>query len=318
MAPASLDCAAMRAAVVGHVEWIEFARVDARAGRRATIVHAHEVWEEPGGGGAVAAVQLAKLAGAATFFTALGDDELGHRAKRELEALGLRGAGVLAAPSRSGAASCTWTRAGERTITVIGDRLGPRADDPLPWDELRDADAVYFTAGDAGAVRARAGRAAAWSPPRAASSRWPRRACELDALVASAHRRGRALRAGPARPEPRAVVRTAGRRGRQWEPPAGTRRLGGRAAARAGSRRLRLRRQLRGRAHLRPRAPDGAAGGAASRRSLRRGMPHRAAARTRASSPPRRAQWSATVPSSGSIGSPPHPGHSPPAMLWAS
>src|SRR5215204_5751833 len=78
----------MTAAVVGHVEWIEFVRVE-RMPVAGEIVHAAEAWEEPGGGGAVAAVQLAKLGGGATFFTALGDDQLGHRAKAELEALGL-------------------------------------------------------------------------------------------------------------------------------------------------------------------------------------------------------------------------------------
>ena len=74
----------MRAAVVGHVEWIEFGRVD-HVPAAGEIVHVSESWEEPAGGGAVAAVQLCKLAGAATLYTALGDDELGHRAKRELE-----------------------------------------------------------------------------------------------------------------------------------------------------------------------------------------------------------------------------------------
>ena len=54
--------ATMHVGVVGHVEWIEFARVPEVPGPGA-IVHASEVWEEPGGGGAVAAVQLAKLAG---------------------------------------------------------------------------------------------------------------------------------------------------------------------------------------------------------------------------------------------------------------
>ena len=38
----------------------------------------------------MAAVQLCKLAGAATLYTAFGDDELGHRAKRELEGFVLR------------------------------------------------------------------------------------------------------------------------------------------------------------------------------------------------------------------------------------
>ena len=79
----------MRVAVVGHVEWIQFARV-AHVPRPGEIVQAIEDWEEPGGGGAVAAVQLARLAGECLFLTALGDDDLGHRAKEELEALGVR------------------------------------------------------------------------------------------------------------------------------------------------------------------------------------------------------------------------------------
>src|SRR6478609_1726880 len=76
----------MRVAVVGHVEWIEFARVE-RLPAAGEIVHASHAWEEPGGGGAVAAVQLARLAEGCLFLTALGDNELGRRAKRELEEL---------------------------------------------------------------------------------------------------------------------------------------------------------------------------------------------------------------------------------------
>src|SRR5919107_339649 len=79
----------MRVAVVGHVEWIEFGRVD-HVPAAGEIVHVRESWEVPGGGGAVAAVQLCRLAGAGTLYTALGDDELGHRSKDELERLGLR------------------------------------------------------------------------------------------------------------------------------------------------------------------------------------------------------------------------------------
>jgi ribokinase len=40
----------MRVAVVGHVEWIEFARVE-RMPAAGEIVHASDAWEEPGGGG---------------------------------------------------------------------------------------------------------------------------------------------------------------------------------------------------------------------------------------------------------------------------
>ena len=41
-------------AVVGHVEWIEFARVP-RMPAPGEIVHVTESWQEAGGGGAVAA-----------------------------------------------------------------------------------------------------------------------------------------------------------------------------------------------------------------------------------------------------------------------
>ena len=61
----------VRAAVVGHVEWIEFLRVE-HVPRVGEIVHADETWEQAGGGGGVAAVQLSLLADGVLFFTALG------------------------------------------------------------------------------------------------------------------------------------------------------------------------------------------------------------------------------------------------------
>ena len=78
----------LRLAVVGHVEWAEFLRVP-RLPTAGEILHVTDRWEAPAGGGAVTAVQLARLAGRATLFTALGDDELGHRAADELERIGL-------------------------------------------------------------------------------------------------------------------------------------------------------------------------------------------------------------------------------------
>src|SRR5438067_1292046 len=66
----------MQVAVVGHVEWVEFARVD-ELPSAGEIVRARESWEEAAGGGAVAAVQLVNLAGSCLFFTALADGGLG-------------------------------------------------------------------------------------------------------------------------------------------------------------------------------------------------------------------------------------------------
>ena len=204
----------MRAAVVGHVEWIEFARVE-RVPLAGEIVHVSDSWEEPGGGGAVAAVQLAKLAGGAALFTALGDDELGHRAHDELTALGVR---VEAAwrdePQRRGFVHVD--SAGERTITVIGSRLGPHGDDDLPWAGLAEADAVYFTAGDAAALRA-ARKAGTLVATARGLETLVRTEVELDTLVASGKDAGERYDRGQIRPEPLLVVRTAGAAGGSWE-----------------------------------------------------------------------------------------------------
>jgi ribokinase len=200
----------MRVAVVGHVEWIEFARVE-RVPVAGEIVHALEAWEEPGGGGAVAAVQLARLAGECLLFTALGDDELGHRSKRELEALGVRvEAAWRGQPQRR--AFVHIDASGERAITVLGSRVGPAREDDLDWDELRAADGVYFTAGDPGAVRAAraARRLVASVRARDALSQ---AGVELDALVSSAKDEGERYIPGEIEPPPRAVVRTAGAAG---------------------------------------------------------------------------------------------------------
>jgi ribokinase len=204
----------MRAAVVGHVEWIEFGRVD-HVPAPGEIVHVSESWEVPGGGGAVAAVQLCKLAGAATLYTALGDDEVGHRSKHELERLGLRvEAAFRPEPQRRGYVHVD--AAGERTITVIGDRLGPVADDALPWQELSEVDTVYFTAGDAGAV-VEARRARTLVSTARGLEALGQAGVQLDALVASSRDRGERYEAGDLERPPRVVLRTAGADGGEYE-----------------------------------------------------------------------------------------------------
>jgi ribokinase len=204
----------MRTAVVGHVEWIEFGRVD-HVPEQGEIVHVTDSWQEPGGGGAVAAVQLAKLAGEATLYTALGDDEVGHRAKQELERHGLRVEAVFR-PEPQRRAYVHVDSAGERTITVIGDRLGPRADDQLPWEELDETDTVYFTAGDPGAAR-QARRARTLVASARGLETIAQAAVELDALLASGKDPGERYEPGQLDPPPRLVVRTAGAAGGAYE-----------------------------------------------------------------------------------------------------
>ena len=200
----------MRAAVVGHLEWVEFIRVSRLPGR-GEIVHGEDWWEEPAGGGPVAAVQLHKLQAETMFFTALGDDELGHRAYEELSFAGLDVHAVFRPePTRRAVTHIDAT--GERTITVLGNRLAPSGVDALPWPDLERADCVYFTAGDGGALRA----ARQGAKLVAASRALPVLAAtgvQLDALVGSALDPGETFTPDDVSPVPRLCVWTESDRG---------------------------------------------------------------------------------------------------------
>jgi ribokinase len=203
----------VRVAVVGHVEWVEFLKVD-RVPTAGAIVHTSSLLAVAAGGGGVAAVQLARWTGACRFYTALGDDELGHRTFAELRG---RGVDVQAVwrpqPMRRAITLVDADR--ERTIIVIGERLVPHGEDLLPWDELADFDAVYVTGGDPGAVRA-ARRARVCVATTRIVPLLVQAAVELDAVVGSASDPGEQYR-GEIVPPPRMVVRTEGARGGRYE-----------------------------------------------------------------------------------------------------
>ena len=208
----------MRVAVVGHNEWIRFARVERMPGT-GEISHSTDDWEQVGGAGAVAAIQLALLADEAILFTVFGDDELGRRSLLELEERGVR---VHAATDR-GPHRWAFTHVdelGERTITTVGAKQRPRGhDDRLPWHELREVDAVLFIAGDVDALFA-----ARRAPVLTATSReletLAQGAVELDALVGSGEDEAELYHAGDLDPEPRLVVTTSGALG-GWMQPGG-------------------------------------------------------------------------------------------------
>jgi ribokinase len=210
----------VRVAVVGHVEWVEFARVD-RVPQPGGIAHAESLLQVPAGGGAVGAVQLRKLAGDAAMYTALGDDDLGRRSAMELGAMGVRMQHVLR-PEPQRRALTLIDRNGERTITTIGARHVPRGQDPLAWDELDRADGVYFVGGDVAALRhARRGRVLS------ATSRvlevLVQARVELDAVIGSARDPAERYPSGVLDPPPKLVVRTDGGRGGTYEAADGTR-----------------------------------------------------------------------------------------------
>ncbi len=203
-----------RVGVVGHVEWIQFAVVPALPDP-GEILHASEAFELAAGGGAVAAVQLAKLAGSAAFFTAVGDDDHGARARDELQDRGLE----LDAAVRPGAR----TRRGftyldaehERTITLLDPRMVPHGDDPLAWERIASLDAVYFTGGDPAALRAARTARVLVATPRALDV-IAQTGVQLDVLVSSATDPGEQVDAWALDPAPRLVVHTRGAHGGAW------------------------------------------------------------------------------------------------------
>jgi len=206
--------AQVRAGVVGHIEWIQFAVVP-RLPRPGEILHVREAFALAAGGGAVAAVQLARLAGGARFLTAVGDDEHGARAVAELRERGVDVHAAVRPGERTRRGFTYLDDDHERTITILDPRVVPHADDPLPWADLGDLDAIYFTGGDVEALHA--ARAAkvlvvtsrALDVLRAA-------AIEVDAIVFSANDAGEAFDPSALDPAPRMTFGTRGAAGGDW------------------------------------------------------------------------------------------------------
>ena len=203
------DLSHLKLAVVGHQEWVTFLQVDAlpQPGR---ISRSLRDLEEPAGAGAVVAVQLARLTGQRIpFFTALGRDAIGERSVARLQSLGVD---PLVAwrdrPSRRGISLVD--DGGDRAITVIGDRLQPRASDPLPWSELQNCDAVFVTAADPAALRACRSARVMTATPRVRLNTLREAAIQLDALIGSGLDPGEQLPDSLGFPRPRLQIATEG------------------------------------------------------------------------------------------------------------
>ncbi|MEB3256216.1 MAG: PfkB family carbohydrate kinase [Synechococcaceae cyanobacterium] len=208
---------ALQLAVVGHVEWVSFLAVDVlpAAGR---IGHASAFLEEPAGGGAVVAVQLARLLGRSVpFFTALGRDAIGEQAVERLTALGLElHVAWREAPTRRGVSFVDGH--GDRSITVIGERLTPTAADPLPWAQLAECDGVFATAADVAALRACRAARVLTATPRLRLEVLREADVSLDALIGSGLDPGEAVPEGALPRAPRLQIATEGANGGEVRP----------------------------------------------------------------------------------------------------
>ncbi len=205
---------AMRAAVVGHVEWIEFAAGAARAGagrdrpRHASVRGAGR--RRRGGGGP--AREARRRAPPSSPPSATTSSATAPSASSRSSGCASRAA---SGPSRSGAPSSTSTTAASARSPCSAPRLGPRGDDPLAWERARRHRRRVPHRRRRGGGAPRAPRRACWWPRRAGSRRCRRRAWSSTRSCRAAATPASATSTGDLDPAPRVVVRTRGRRGRR-------------------------------------------------------------------------------------------------------
>ena len=134
-------------AVVGHIEWINFLKVD-QLPKPGYISHSEKSLEYPAGGGSIIAKILSELTlNQIHFFTALGNDDYGYRCFKILSNMGIN----LHVAWREKATRRGFSLIdsnGERAITVIGERLAPNCKDNLDWSILKKMDGIFITASD--------------------------------------------------------------------------------------------------------------------------------------------------------------------------
>ena len=145
--------AALRIAVVGHVEHVTVGRVDG-VPKPGDIVHLRDTRFLAGGGGGIAFAQVCRSDAEVHLFTALGHDDAGRAVAGRRP--GAPGRGPVHAASRAvdhPRVVVLVDAQGRRTILVTEAPLQPAATDLLPWSILAGCDAVYFTGADPDSLR---------------------------------------------------------------------------------------------------------------------------------------------------------------------
>lgn len=206
------DLPNMQLAVVGHVEWITFLNVD-KLPEPGMICHADSFFEEPAGGGAVAAIQMARIIKKPVhLFTSLGKDQIGEMSYKRLIELGLN---VSVAwkdkPTRRGISLVD--SSGERAITVIGERLEPLGNENLPWDVLSSYKGVFVTAGDPLSLRLCREAKIMTATPRVGIDVLNNSGIKLDGLIGSGLDPGEIFRKDDLKITPNLMITTEGKKG---------------------------------------------------------------------------------------------------------
>ena len=202
----------LKLAVIGHIEWVTFLKVD-QLPLAGQISHAKNCFEEPAGGAAVAAVQMARLInGPVDLITSLGKDTYGDKCYERLSNLGLNlKVAWREKPTRKGISLIS--NDVERAITVIGDRLQPIASDDLPWSDMKNYDGIFVTATDKEGIKfARKAKFLAVTP-RTGKNTLKISNVKINALIGSGLDPGEKINYEELVPKPDIYIATEGKSG---------------------------------------------------------------------------------------------------------
>ena len=202
----------LKFAVIGHIEWINFIKVE-QLPKPGLISHAKKSIECPAGGGTVIAKRLRELTNNEVhFFTALGTDFYGNQCLNILKNMGIKlHVAWRDEPTRKGF-SMVDTQ-GERSITIIGDRIAPTNKDNLDWDTLNDMDGIFITAADKEIFKKSRVTKTLCTTPRVGLNIINESGIFLDGIIGSNFDPGEVFSLNDLRLKPRFVIKTEGEDG---------------------------------------------------------------------------------------------------------
>ena len=199
-------------AVIGHVEWINFLKVD-QLPIPGVISHSKKSHEYPAGGGSIIAKTLSELSlNQIHFFTALGNDDYGQKCFKILTNMGIKlHVAWRDKPTRRGFSLID--SQGERAITVIGERLAPKHKDNLEWNILKKMDGIFITASDPEIFKMARLAPILCTTPRVGLDTINRSNVLLDGLIGSNLDPGEVFSFSELLVKPRYIIKTEGEKG---------------------------------------------------------------------------------------------------------
>ena len=202
----------LKFAVIGHIEWINFIKVD-QLPKPGLISHSKQSLECPAGGGTVIAKRLRELTNSEVhFFTALGDDFYGNQCCNIIEKMGIKlHVAWRDKPTRKGFSIID--SEGERSITIIGDRIAPTNKDNLDWNTLKNMDGIFITAADKEIFKKSRFAKTLCTTPRVGLNIINESQILLDGLIGSNLDPGEVFSLNELRLKPKFVIKTEGENG---------------------------------------------------------------------------------------------------------